>query len=157
MPGASKAVPVTRLSVACPTALTALIANGLGPGRPWLHRAGHGQNHIGGQASRAHAEAIVSCRGRLVCVDADLSTLAPGSDADSAARAEREWLVAQLASAAGLGHRPRSFPDDAGRARAAVGKAIRRVLARITAAEVVIGEHLRQAIRTGTRCSYWPS
>jgi hypothetical protein len=103
------------------------------------------------------AEAVASYRGRLLRLDADLSTLAPGSDADSAARAEREWLVAQLASGAGLGHRPRSFPNDAERARVAVGKAIRRAIARVSAADVVIGEHLRQAIRTGTRCSYWPS
>jgi hypothetical protein len=103
------------------------------------------------------AEAIASYRGRLLRLDAELGALAPGSDADSAALAEREWLVAELASAAGLGHRPRSFPSDAERARVAVGKAIRRALARIAADDAVIGEHLRQAIRTGTRCSYWPS
>jgi hypothetical protein len=37
-----------------------------------------------------------------------------------------------------------------------VGKAIRRALARITEADPVIGEHLRQAVHTGVRCSYWP-
>jgi hypothetical protein len=63
----------------------------------------------------------------------------------------------RLAGAVGLGQRPRSFPNDAERARVAVGKAIRRALARIAAADEVIGEHLRQTIRTGTRCSYWPS
>jgi hypothetical protein len=57
---------------------------------------------------------------------------------------------------AGLSGRPRSFPDDPERARVAVGKAIRRALTRITASDSVIGEHLRQAIRTGARCSYWP-
>jgi hypothetical protein len=102
------------------------------------------------------AEAIASYRGRLRRLDAEPGALAPGSDAGDAARAEREWLVTQLASAAGLGGRPRSFLDDAERARVAVGKAIRRALTRITAADAVIGEHLRQAIRTGARCSYWP-
>jgi hypothetical protein len=102
------------------------------------------------------AEAIASYRGRLRRLDAEPGALAPGSDAGDAARAEREWLVTQLASAAGLGGRPRSFLDDAERARVAVGKAIRRALTRITAADTVIGEHLRQAIRTGARCSYWP-
>ncbi len=43
------------------------------------------------------------------------------------------------------------------RARVAVGKAIRRALARITEAHPIIGEHLGQAVRTGVRCSYWPS
>ncbi len=42
------------------------------------------------------------------------------------------------------------------RARVAVGKAIRRALARITDADAVIGEHLRQTVHTGARCSYWP-
>jgi hypothetical protein len=102
------------------------------------------------------AEAIASYRDRLRRLDAELDKLTPGSDADHAARAEREWLVAQLASAAGLGRRPRSFPDDRERARVAVGKAIRRALARIAVADPVIGEHLRRTVRTGARCSYWP-
>jgi hypothetical protein len=37
-----------------------------------------------------------------------------------------------------------------------VGKAIRRALTRITAADAVIGEHLHQTVHTGVRCSYWP-
>jgi hypothetical protein len=71
-------------------------------------------------------------------------------------RAERDWLVAQLSSAAGFGGRTRAFPDQPERARVAVGKAIRRALARITEADAVIGEHLRQTVHTGVRCSYWP-
>jgi hypothetical protein len=102
------------------------------------------------------AEAIAGYRARLRHLDADLDELPPGTEADRAARTERDWLVAQLASAAGLGGRPRSFPDESERARVAVGKAIRRALTRITAADEVIGEHLRQAVRTGARCSYWP-
>jgi hypothetical protein len=39
----------------------------------------------------------------------------------------------------------------------AVGKAIRRALARVTEGDPVIGDHLAQAVRTGVRCSYWPS
>ena len=50
-------------------------------------------------------------------------------DADPArvarARAERDWLVAQLSSAAGFAGRTRAFPDQPERARVAVGKAIR--------------------------------
>jgi hypothetical protein len=102
------------------------------------------------------AEAVAGYRARLRRLDAELDELTPGSDADQAARTERDWLVAQLASAAGLGGRPRSFPDDSERARVAVGKAIRRALTRIAAADEAIGEHLRGAVRTGARCSYWP-
>jgi hypothetical protein len=76
--------------------------------------------------------------------------------ADLVARAERDWLVAQLSSAAGLGGRTRAFPDQPERARVAVGKAIRRALVKITEADAVIGEHLRQTVHTGVRCSYWP-
>jgi hypothetical protein len=73
------------------------------------------------------------------------------------ARTERDWLTSQLASAAGFGGRTRSFPDQGERARVAVGKAIRRALARIDQADALIGDHLRQTVHTGVRCSYWPS
>ena len=49
-----------------------------------------------------------------------------------------------------------SFPDQGERARVAVGKAIRRALARITETDPILGEHLRQTVHTGVRCSYWP-
>ncbi len=102
------------------------------------------------------AEAVGGYRDRLRRLEAKLGELAPGSDADRSATAERDWLIGQLASAAGLGGRSRSFSDESERARVAVGKAIRRALIRITAADAVIGEHLRRSVRTGTRCSYWP-
>jgi len=57
---------------------------------------------------------------------------------------------------AGLAGRTRALPDQPERARVAVGKAIRRALARITEADSVIGEHLRQTVHTGVHCSYWP-
>ena len=85
--------------------------------------------------------------------DAELDQRGGG---DAEARAERDWLVAQLASAAGLGGRVRSFPDQGERARVAVGKAIRRALARIAEADPALGDHLRQTVHTGVRCSYWP-
>jgi hypothetical protein len=99
-------------------------------------------------------EAIAEYRGRLKKLDTEIDELEP--DRARQARAERDWLVAQLSSAAGLGGRTRAFPDQPERARVAVGKAIRRALARITEADAVIGEHLRQTVHTGVRCSYWP-
>jgi hypothetical protein len=71
------------------------------------------------------------------------------------ARAERDWITAELA-AAGLGGRTRQFTDGRERARIAVGKSIRRTLQHITEADATIGEHLRRTVRTGARCSYWP-
>jgi hypothetical protein len=101
--------------------------------------------------------AIAEYRNRLKHLDAELDERGAGDEEDQgAARAEREWLVAQLASTAGFGGRVRSFPDQGERARVAVGKAIRRALARITEADPVLGDHLRQTVHTGVRCSYWP-
>jgi hypothetical protein len=108
----------------------------------------------GGPQAVLDATAMADYRDRLRQLDAESAAL-DGAD-DDAARAERDWLVGQLAAATGLGGRPRAFPDDAERARIAVGKAVRRALARVADADPLIGEHLRQSVRTGTRCSYWP-
>lgn len=104
-------------------------------------------------------EAIGEYRSRLKRLGAEIDELESGDDPDGAARAraERDWLVAELASAAGLGGRTRSFPDQGERARIAVGKAIRRALVRIAEADPVVGEHLRGTVHTGVRCSYWPA
>jgi hypothetical protein len=104
-------------------------------------------------------EAIREYRNRIRRLDAEIDELGTDGDPDQAvrARAERDWLVGELASAAGLGGRIRSFPDQGERARVAAGKAIRRAIVRITEADAVIGEHLRQTVHTGVRCSYWPT
>ena len=103
-------------------------------------------------------KALADYRRRVAQLDAEIARLESAGRHDQASRdrAEREWLSAQLASAAGLGGRVRSFPDEPERARVAAGKAIRRALAKITEADPVIGEHLRQSVHTGVRCSYWP-
>jgi hypothetical protein len=102
--------------------------------------------------------AIDEYRSRLKSLGTEIDQLISADDLDQAAhvRAERDWLATELASAAGFGGRTRSFSDQGERARVAVGKAIRRALVRIAQTDPAIGEHLRQTIRTGTRCSYWP-
>jgi hypothetical protein len=103
-------------------------------------------------------DAIGEYKKRLSRLDAEIDQLESADSVRAAsARDERDWLTAQLASAAGFGWRTRSFPDEPERARVAVGKAIRRALVRVTEANPVIGDHLAQAVRTGVRCSYWPS
>ncbi len=99
--------------------------------------------------------AIGEYRSRLKDLDAQLGDADAGQAEQ--ARADRDWLVAQLAGATGLAGRTRAFPDDGERARVAAGKAIRRALTRISEADAVIGDHLRESVHTGTRCSYWPS
>ena len=103
-------------------------------------------------------KAIGQYRNRLTQLDAEIAELESAAAVDEVARAraERAWLSAQLAKAAGLSGRRRTFPNEAERARVAVGKAIRRALVRVTEADAAIGEHLRQAVHTGARCSYWP-
>ncbi|HET9968137.1 MAG TPA: hypothetical protein VFQ68_07855 [Streptosporangiaceae bacterium] len=101
-------------------------------------------------------EAIAEYRTRLRSLAAEIEQPDPDPARVARARAERDWLAGQLSSAAGFAGRTRAFPDQPERARVAVGKAIRRALARITEADPVIGEHLRQTVHTGVRCSYWP-
>jgi hypothetical protein len=102
--------------------------------------------------------AVTGYKQRLNELDTEIDQLESGNDQErhASARAERDWLIAELAGAAGLSGRTRSFPDQPERARVAVGKAIRRAVARLIEADALIGEHLRQAVRTGVRCSYWP-
>jgi len=101
------------------------------------------------------AAAIAEYRERLTHLDERLERQ---GDAENIARAqaERDWLVAQLSNATGLHGRARTFPDEGERARVAVGKAIRRALARIAEADGLIADRLRQGIHTGRFCSYWP-
>jgi hypothetical protein len=96
---------------------------------------------------------------RLAGLQAEIDELEVMNDLQRAAtlRAERDWLIDELAAATGLAGRTRSFAGSEERARIAVGKAIRRALVRIGEADPVIGERLRSSVQTGVRCSYQPS
>ncbi|MDT0467913.1 hypothetical protein [Streptomyces gibsoniae] len=98
-------------------------------------------------------------RDRLARLRTELDEFKAADDQDraAAAQAEHDWLMSQLAGATGLSGRARRFPEGEERSRVAVSKAIRRALDRIAAADPVIGEHLRHAVHTGLRCSYWPT
>lgn len=102
--------------------------------------------------------AVHDYRQRLARLRTEIDDLeAAGQPASAAkARTERDWLLAELATSAGLGGRRRSFSDDKERARLAVGRAIRRSVARVSAEDPVVGEHLRRRIHTGVQCSYRP-
>jgi hypothetical protein len=97
-------------------------------------------------------------RQRLSELQAEIDEYESSNDIDRATkvRAERAWLVAELAAATGLSGRVRQFANSEERARIAVGKAIRRALGRITAADPAIGDELRATIATGLRCCYRP-
>ncbi|HEV7651721.1 MAG TPA: hypothetical protein VGP26_26505 [Actinophytocola sp.] len=102
--------------------------------------------------------ARLAYRDRLARLGSELDELDENAEHEraDAVRAERDWVITELAAATGLAGRTRRFPDEAERARIAVGKAIRRTLARIHDADRMIGAHLRDAVRTGMRCSYRP-
>jgi tetratricopeptide (TPR) repeat protein len=103
--------------------------------------------------------AVKEYRNRLSQLSDEIDELEARDDTSRAAeaRAERDWLIAALSGASAIGERTRHFTDDPERARIAVGKAIRRAITRIAEADAVIGGNLRSRIRTGIRCSYWPS
>jgi hypothetical protein len=72
------------------------------------------------------------------------------------ARAEIDFLTAQLATAYGLGWRPRKGADTNEKVRKAVTKCLRTSLASIQKAHLPLWRHLRTALKTGTFCSYTP-
>ena len=72
------------------------------------------------------------------------------------ARAEIDFLTAQLATAYGLGRRPRKGADTNEKVRKAVTKCLRTSLARIQQAHLPLWRHLHTALKTGTFCSYTP-
>jgi hypothetical protein len=103
-------------------------------------------------------EALRRYRSRLRELTDELDAAEERGDAGRAGtlRDERDWLLRELRTATGLGGRPRHFADGSERARIAVGKAIRRALDRVAAADAVIGEELRACVETGARCRYHP-
>jgi len=103
-------------------------------------------------------EALRTYRRRLAAIEAELGDAEDRHDAGrvAALTAERDWIGAELDAATGPGRRRRAFAGNAERARIAVGKAVRRALARIAEADPVIGEELRRCIHTGASCCYRP-
>ncbi|GAA2215383.1 hypothetical protein GCM10009850_108510 [Nonomuraea monospora] len=95
---------------------------------------------------------------RLARLDSEIDELESMNDLERAAtlRMEREWLLAELAAATGIGGRARPFAGTEERARIAVGKAIWRAVDRVAAVDPTIGEELRATVRTGARCCYQP-
>jgi hypothetical protein len=122
--------------------------------------AGPGPDAVaGGTAQPVLDQAATShYRKWLATLEAELDEHEANNDAGRAARirSERDWLLGELSAAAGLAGRVREFAGAEEKARIAVGKAIRRALAKIAAADEVIAGALRDGVHTGTRCCYRP-
>lgn len=103
--------------------------------------------------------AAASYRDRLGELAAELDAADAAGDAERASRAdaERQWLLAELGRASGLGGRPRRTTGEAERARVNVTRTLRTAVSRISAAAPAAGAHLHASIRTGLHCRYDPA
>ena len=119
-----------------------------------------GADHLvqGDQGERLDGRARAAYKARLIELDAELDDADIASDIERSARvkAERDALIAELASAYGLSGRPRRGGDPAERARTAVTARIRDAIRRISVVHPELGRHLARSVRTGTFCSYDP-
>jgi tetratricopeptide (TPR) repeat protein len=95
-------------------------------------------------------------RRRLAEIDDDIDDARRMNDPERAALAERdrEYLIAELTSAVGLGGRGREVGASAERARTSVARSIRYALDQLAEVQPDLARHLDRSIRTGTYCSY---
>jgi tetratricopeptide (TPR) repeat protein len=103
-------------------------------------------------------EARASYRRRLAEVEDDLAEAERDHDDARAVLAERDrdYLLAELSGALGLGGRVRLTGGTTERARTSVTRSLRYAIARIAEQDPSLGGHLARAVRTGTCCSYVP-
>jgi len=97
-------------------------------------------------------------RRRLAKVDDDIEEATRMNDLGRAdlAQRDREYLIAELTSAVGLGGRTRFVGGSAERARTSVTRSVRYALARMAEHHPTLGAHLDQTVHTGTYCVYTP-
>jgi hypothetical protein len=97
-------------------------------------------------------------RRRLAEIDEDIEDAERMNDPERAAlaHADREYLVAELVSAIGLGGRGREVGASAERARTSVTRSIRYAIEQLGVHHPELAGHLDCCITTGTYCSYQP-
>jgi hypothetical protein len=113
---------------------------------------------LGDAGALLDATAKAAYQARLGQLEAELEEAERCNDPGRAvkARAERDFLVGELARAVGLGGRDRRAASHAERARLNATRAIRAAMANLTRANPALGQHLAATIRTGRYCSYTP-
>jgi len=113
---------------------------------------------LGDAGTLLDATAKAAYKARLEELGAELEEGEGGNDPARAARAraERDFLVGELARAVGLGGRDRLAASHAERARLNASRAIRSAMANVAHANPSLGRHLSSTIRTGRYCSYLP-
>ncbi len=129
------------------------VRHGVVPGEDGLVASdgGHAGLHLDDQARAAY-------RRRLSEIDDDIDDATTMNDQARLALAidDREYLIAELSRAVGLGGRARMAGATAERARTSVTRSMRYALHRLAEHHPTLGDHLVQAIGTGTYCVYRP-
>ena len=97
-------------------------------------------------------------RRRLADVDDDIDEATQLNDTGrlELAQHDREYLIAELKRAIGLGGRHRTLGGTAERARTSVTRSLRYALGRLAEHHPSLAAHLEQSVHTGTYCSYQP-
>jgi hypothetical protein len=97
-------------------------------------------------------------KARLADLDEEIDRASADNDPERAARArtEREFLIAELAAATGLGNRPRRLGDGTDKARKTVSARIRYTIGRIRRVHPALAAHLDAHVHTGVECEYRP-
>jgi AAA ATPase-like protein len=97
-------------------------------------------------------------RQRLTDLGEELAEAEEWNDTERASRlrAEKDFLVRELAAATGLGGRARRLGSESERARVNVTRAIRSAISRIRHRAPDVAAYLDESVRTGTRCVYSP-
>jgi adenylate cyclase len=105
------------------------------------------------------AQARSQYRSRFADLEEEISEAEANNDPERASRAreEREFLLAELGAAVGLGGRPRRLLDPAERARKAVTWRVHEAIGHIEKIHQALGTHLRRSVRTGSFCVYDPA
>ena len=103
-------------------------------------------------------QARAAYRRRLDDVEEDIEDAIRMNDPGRRALAERDrdFLVAELASAVGLGGRRRMTDSSVERARTSVTRTLRYAVQRLAEHHSDLGAHLERAVRTGVYCGYQP-
>lgn len=98
--------------------------------------------------------AIAEYRRRIQQLESEMADAGGDDRRLDAAQREYDALVDEVMRSSGLGGRTRSFAGADERARTSVQKAIKRALARISAADAVIGDAVGRRLVTGFVCCY---
>jgi tetratricopeptide (TPR) repeat protein len=103
-------------------------------------------------------EAREAYRRRLHEVEADLEEARAFNDLARMELAERDrdFLVAELSHATGLGGRLRSTGSDVEKARGSVGRCLRYAIGQLAGDLPSLADHLRASLHSGSYCTYRP-